>query len=73
MAKGEFNSALVERLGLTEFLGQRFALAGPPARIAERIEHLMSLGATNLIVAQLVPDRASFLREFDRLVIRELR
>jgi 5,10-methylenetetrahydromethanopterin reductase len=71
--KGEFNSALIERLGLTEFLGRRFTLAGPPQRIAERIEHLMSLGATNLIVAQLVPDRAGFLREFDRLVIRELR
>jgi len=48
-------------------------LAGPPERIATRIEHLMSLGATNLIVAQLVPDRAGFLRDFDRLVIRELR
>ena len=73
VSKGEFNSALVERLGLTKFLGQRFTLAGPPDRIAARIEHLMSLGATNLIVAQLVPDRAGFLREFDRSVIRQLR
>ena len=73
VSKGEHNSALVERLGLTEFLGQRFALAGPPDRIAARIEQLMSLGATNLIVMQLVADRARFLREFDELVIREFR
>ena len=35
VSKGEFNSALIERLGLTEFLGKRFTLAGPPDRIAD--------------------------------------
>ncbi|MCB0997193.1 MAG: LLM class flavin-dependent oxidoreductase [Acidimicrobiales bacterium] len=73
VSRGEHNGALVERLGLTEFLGRRFALAGPAEHISERIEHLMSIGATNLVGMQLVPDRVGFLREFDARVIRPLR
>ena len=65
---GEANAALLDRLGLTEFVGRRYALAGPPDRIRARIDELASWGAGNLVLMQLVPDRIGFMRAFDEAV-----
>ncbi|HEY7221832.1 MAG TPA: LLM class flavin-dependent oxidoreductase [Candidatus Binatia bacterium] len=42
------NAQLVEQLGLTEYFLERFAVAGSPADIVERIRALARLGLTNL-------------------------
>jgi 5,10-methylenetetrahydromethanopterin reductase len=52
----DHNARLVTETGLTEFLGPRFLLAGPPARILERIEELASWGATNLLTSAMFGD-----------------
>ena len=42
------NAQLVEQLGLTEFFLERFAVAGSPADIVQRIRALAGLGLKNL-------------------------
>jgi len=42
------NAQLVEQLGLTEYFLDRFAVAGSPGDIVERIRALARLGLTNL-------------------------
>ena len=42
------NAQLVEQLGLTEYFLDRFAVAGSPADIVQRIRALARLGLTNL-------------------------
>lgn len=65
------NAALVERYGLTEWLGARFVLAGPPERIVERIDELAVRGASNLLIGQFGRDPVADLIEFhDQVVTR---
>jgi hypothetical protein len=64
---------LVEELGLTEWLGRRFALAGPATKIIGRIEEIADRGATNLLLPQFVPDRVQFMRDFDAAVMSAFR
>ncbi len=66
-AHGKFEAAanadLVERYGLTDYLADRFAIAGTPDECAERIRQLRADGAKNLMIALIVPDRIAFLRQ----------
>jgi hypothetical protein len=39
------NASLVDKYGLTEFLGRRYAICGPGERIAERFAELADWGA----------------------------
>jgi 5,10-methylenetetrahydromethanopterin reductase len=73
VSQGAQNARLVEELGLTEWLGHRFALAGPPATIIARIEEIADRGATNLLLPQFVPDRVQFMRDFHRTVMSAFR
>ena len=57
------NAALVVEHGLTEFLGRRFLIAGPPSRVRERIDELASWGATNLITAAIFGDPFAYVDE----------
>ncbi len=58
---------------MTEYLADRFAIAGPPDECAERIERLRADGATNLMIALIVPDRIAFLRQMETELLPKLR
>ncbi len=45
------NAQLVEELGLTEYLADRFTITGSPAEMQERITQLADLGITKLLMA----------------------
>jgi 5,10-methylenetetrahydromethanopterin reductase len=63
-ARAEHNAALVEELGLVEFLARRSVIAGPVERRIERIRECQAAGATNLILSQFVDDKFAFMTEF---------
>jgi 5,10-methylenetetrahydromethanopterin reductase len=71
--QGAKNAALAEKYGLTEWLGRRFTLAGPPATVIGRIRSIAARGATNLLLPQFVPDKIGFMREFDEAVVSAFR
>jgi 5,10-methylenetetrahydromethanopterin reductase len=73
VAEGAHNARLVEKYGLTEWLGRRFALAGPPEVIVERIRGLARQGVTRLLLPQFVADRVGFMRRFDTAVVSAFR
>jgi 5,10-methylenetetrahydromethanopterin reductase len=73
VSQGAQNARLVEELGLTEWLGRRFALAGPGRTIISRIEEIVDRGATNLLLPQFVADRVQFMRDFDAAVMTAFR
>jgi alkanesulfonate monooxygenase SsuD/methylene tetrahydromethanopterin reductase-like flavin-dependent oxidoreductase (luciferase family) len=56
------NAALVNDNGLTDFLGRRFLIAGPPEHVAARIRELASWGATNLLFTAMWGDPIGYTR-----------
>jgi hypothetical protein len=70
---GATNAALVIDSGLTDFLGPRFLLAGPPARIIERITEIASWGVTNFFTSGMFGDPFAYTREVAEVVIAPLR
>jgi 5,10-methylenetetrahydromethanopterin reductase len=69
----EANAQLVEENGLTEWLGNRFLLAGTPDDIYGRLEELAAMGVTNFLLPQLVEDKLGWMAEFDELVLSRVR
>ena len=67
------NAALTDELGLTDYLAERFAIAGTPEACAATVEGLRRRGVTQLLITAFVPDRMRFLREFADTVIRRVR
>ena len=61
-ATAAHNAALVDELGLVEFLAPLGTLAGPPERLVERLQEVVSSGARNLILSQFVEDELGFMR-----------
>jgi 5,10-methylenetetrahydromethanopterin reductase len=61
---GDAHAALIDELGLTEFIAKRSVIAGPPERCIERIREVAAFGATNLIVSQFVDDQLAFMETF---------
>jgi 5,10-methylenetetrahydromethanopterin reductase len=61
---GDAHAALIDELGLTQFIANRSVIAGPPARCVERIREVAGFGASNLIVSQFVDDQLSFMETF---------
>jgi 5,10-methylenetetrahydromethanopterin reductase len=53
------NVRLIDELGLTDYLLERFAVAGAPADIVERIHSLARLGVTNLWLSSPGDDPSS--------------
>jgi 5,10-methylenetetrahydromethanopterin reductase len=68
----DHNARLVTGTGLTEFLGPRFLLAGPPARILERIEELAGWGATNLLTSAIFGDPFSYTAQVAEQILQPL-
>src|ERR1700733_3171241 len=72
-ATAQANAALVEELGLVDFLAARSVIAGPPDRCVERIAEVVAAGATNLIISQFVDDQIGFMRNFARDIMPAFR
>lgn len=67
------NAALTDELGLTDYLAERFAIAGAPDDCAAQVEGLRRQGVSQILVTAFVPDRMRFIREFADAVIRRVR
>jgi len=61
---GGSNAALTDRWGLTEFLLDRFAIAGTPHDCATQIRRAMGAGARQFVITAFVRDPTSFVRRF---------
>jgi 5,10-methylenetetrahydromethanopterin reductase len=65
---GAGNAALTDRWGLTEFLVDRFAIAGTPGDCVAQIRRAMAAGARQFITTSFVPDPRAFMRRWAREV-----
>ncbi len=61
---GAGNAALTDRWGLTDFLVDRFAIAGTPAECVVQIRRAMAAGAQQFITTSFVPDPRAFMRRW---------
>src|SRR5215468_11011962 len=61
---GGGNAALTDRWGLTEYLLDRFAIAGTPDDCAAQIRRAMGAGARQFVITGIVPEPISFMRRF---------
>src|SRR5262249_13544940 len=67
------NAALVDELGLTDWLARRSVLAGPPERIIERVGEIAAMGGTSLGISQMVADPLAVMRAFGERIIPAFR
>ena len=58
------NAELVESLGLTDYLADRFSLAGTPDDILEKIKRCVDAGADQLWVSNHSVDKLGFMRRW---------
>ena len=65
---GAGNASLPDRWGLTEFLVDRFAIAGAPRDCIAQISRAMAAGARQFIITGFVPDPHAFMRRWTREV-----
>jgi 5,10-methylenetetrahydromethanopterin reductase len=61
---GAGNASLPDRWGLTEFLVDRFAIAGAPADCVAQIGRAMDAGARQFMITGFVPDPRAFMRRW---------
>ncbi len=69
MMDRQANAELVDRLGLREYLLDRFAIAGTPAECRARLESLRAIGVENLRISAHVPDKPAFIETWSREVM----
>src|SRR5215831_15736030 len=69
---GAANASLPDRWGLTEFLVDRFAIAGTPGECIAQIQRAMAAGARQFIITGFVPDPSAFMRRWAREVAARL-
>jgi hypothetical protein len=72
-ATAAHNAALVEELGLVDFLAPLGTIAGPPKRLVEQLHEVVQSGARNLIFSQFVDDELAFMDLLAREVLPALR
>jgi 5,10-methylenetetrahydromethanopterin reductase len=73
IAELERRYALVDELGLVDFLAPLGTIAGPPERLVERLREVVESGAPNLILSQFVDDELGFMRLLARQVLPAVR
>jgi 5,10-methylenetetrahydromethanopterin reductase len=61
---GAGNAVLTDRWGLTDFLVDRFAIAGTPGECVAQIRRAMGAGARQFITTSFVPDPRAFMRRW---------
>jgi len=67
------NAAMLDELGLREYLSARFGILGNPDDFVARITQLEALGVKNIAFTALMPDKADFLRNMKDNVIPRVR
>jgi 5,10-methylenetetrahydromethanopterin reductase len=65
---GAHNAGLTDRWGLTDFLIDRFAIAGTPTDCVAQIRRAMAAGARQFITTSFVPDPRAFMRRWAQQV-----
>jgi 5,10-methylenetetrahydromethanopterin reductase len=65
---GAANASLPDRFGLTDFLVDRFAVAGAPADCVAQVERAMAAGARQFLITGFVPDPRAFMRRWAKEV-----
>jgi 5,10-methylenetetrahydromethanopterin reductase len=70
---GAANASLPDRWGLTDFLVDRFAIAGTPEDCTAQLSRAMAAGARQFIITGFVPDPRAFMRRWSREVAAALR
>jgi 5,10-methylenetetrahydromethanopterin reductase len=65
---GAHNAALTDRWGLTDFLVDRFAIAGTLDECVAQIRRAMAAGARQFITTSFVPDPRAFIRRWAQQV-----
>jgi 5,10-methylenetetrahydromethanopterin reductase len=65
---GAANASLPDRWDLTDFLVDRFAIAGTPADCVAQVERARAAGARQFLITGFVPDPRAFMRRFTREV-----
>jgi alkanesulfonate monooxygenase SsuD/methylene tetrahydromethanopterin reductase-like flavin-dependent oxidoreductase (luciferase family) len=63
------NARLVDRLGLRDVLAERFALAGPPERVAAGLRELAGLGVGGVVVPAVGLDPDALIRRLGEEVL----
>jgi 5,10-methylenetetrahydromethanopterin reductase len=64
--KPGYNASLVEKHGLTEFLGQRYSLCGPAESIVQDLKRMASWGVNGVMITQLFQDQIGFMRRLSK-------
>ena len=67
------NARLVQELGLTEFLAERFTLAGTPDDVVEQLTRAAGWGADAIWMTMPLPDKLGFLQTMGERVIPRIR
>ena len=70
---GAANAALPDRWDLTDFLADRFAIAGTPDDCVAQISRAMAAGARQFMITGFVPDPRAFMRRWEREIVAALR
>jgi 5,10-methylenetetrahydromethanopterin reductase len=70
---GAGNAGLTDRWGLTEFLLDRFAIAGTPDDCVAQIRRAMAAGAHQFVITSFVPNPRAFMRRWMRDVVAAAR
>ncbi len=65
---GGGNTGLTDRWELTEFLVDRFAIAGTPSECVAQIDRARAAGAHQFMITSFVPDPRAFMRRWAREV-----
>ena len=65
---GAVNASLPDRFDLTEFLVDRFAIAGTPGDCVAQVSRAMAAGARQFMITGFVPDPRAFMRRWAREV-----
>jgi 5,10-methylenetetrahydromethanopterin reductase len=61
---GAGNALLTDRWGLTDYLADRFAIAGTPDDCVAQLQRAMAAGAHQFVVTAFVPDPRVFMRRW---------
>jgi alkanesulfonate monooxygenase SsuD/methylene tetrahydromethanopterin reductase-like flavin-dependent oxidoreductase (luciferase family) len=64
------NAQLVRQLGLEEYLGDRFAVAGTQDDCLRQIERAAGAGANQLWMSIYFPDKLRFIEEWAKIISR---
>ena len=73
MVDKQTNADLVDKLGLREYLLDRFAVAGSPAECRQKIEAMKTTHVEALRIAAHVHDKPAFIRAWGREIINQVK